>query len=201
MHEITGVPRNLPSEETNSSELQSDGGFSEPYSHPTTSTCSNMLGIQMNAQTAGELEKPQDHPISSEIPRSEMTMAINNMIQCQNPSVNVQREKMVGDRTAASGNQAAGDLVERRLKPMLPARQSTEEHEQQSILALPIDSLHWLASFLTPFEWSNFGQCNRVANRICREIFKRVQMHGFRCATEVVTSWVSGAAHAQVLAH
>ena len=57
-------------------------------------------------------------------------------------------------------------------------------------LLLPIDSLHGVASFLSPTDWSNFGQTGRAASRICREILRRVRMHGFRCATEVVTAWV-----------
>jgi hypothetical protein len=59
------------------------------------------------------------------------------------------------------------------------------------LLSLPIDSLHCVASFLTPLEWSNYGQTCVVASKVCREIFRRVRMHGFRCATEVITAWVS----------
>ena len=59
------------------------------------------------------------------------------------------------------------------------------------ISSLSIDSLHSIASFLIPIEWENFGQCNKATNKICREVFRRVRMHGFRCATEVVTAWVS----------
>jgi len=65
-------------------------------------------------------------------------------------------------------------------------------HEEQEsfmlILSLPIDSLHTIASFLTPIEWTNFGLCNKGTNKICTEIFRRVRMHGFRCATEVITA-------------
>jgi hypothetical protein len=56
---------------------------------------------------------------------------------------------------------------------------------------LPIDSLHCIASFLCPTEWASFGQCGKGASRVCKEILRRVRMHGFRCATEVVTAWVS----------
>ena len=59
------------------------------------------------------------------------------------------------------------------------------------ILSLPIDSLHCIASFLSPGEWTSFGQSGKGAGRVCREVFRRVRMHGFRCATEVVTAWVS----------
>jgi len=60
------------------------------------------------------------------------------------------------------------------------------------VSSLSIDSLHSIASFLIPIEWDNFGQCNKATNKICREVFRRVRMHGFRCATEVVTAWKFG---------
>lgn len=58
------------------------------------------------------------------------------------------------------------------------------------LLTLPLDSLHCVASFLTPVDWSNLGQTGRSASNASREIFRRVRMHGFRCATEIVTAWV-----------
>ena len=58
-------------------------------------------------------------------------------------------------------------------------------------MSLPIDSLHCVASFLTPLEWAQYGQTCNAASKICREIYRRVRMHGFRCATEVVSAWVS----------
>ena len=62
---------------------------------------------------------------------------------------------------------------------------------QPGIVSLPIDSLHTIASFLSPLEWASFGGVSKGSRRICKEIFRRVRMHGFRCATEVVTAWVS----------
>lgn len=59
------------------------------------------------------------------------------------------------------------------------------------LLGLPIDSLHSIASFLPPKDFCSFGLCSKGANKVCREVFRRVRMHGFRCATEVVTAWVS----------
>jgi hypothetical protein len=59
------------------------------------------------------------------------------------------------------------------------------------LLSLPIDSLHCIASFLSASDWASFGQTSVGANRVGREVFRRVRMHGFRCATEVVTAWVS----------
>ena len=58
------------------------------------------------------------------------------------------------------------------------------------VSSLPIDSLHNIASFLVPIDWKTFGKCNKATNKICKEIFRRVRMHGFRCATEVITAWV-----------
>jgi hypothetical protein len=76
-----------------------------------------------------------------------------------------------------------------------PQRYSVRGQSDRSshpfILTLPIDSLHCIASFLYPKEWTAFGQCGKGTGRLCREIFRRVRMHGFRCATEVVTAWVS----------
>ena len=68
---------------------------------------------------------------------------------------------------------------------------SKQYEESLLILSLPIDSLHTIASYLTPVEWTNFGLGNKGANKICREICRRVRMHGFRCATEIITAWVS----------
>lgn len=77
-------------------------------------------------------------------------------------------------------------------KGILKSKKSVRQPSSSMALSsLPIDSLHSIASFLKPLEWRNFGQCNKATNKICREIFRRVRMHGFRCATEVVTAWVS----------
>ena len=58
------------------------------------------------------------------------------------------------------------------------------------LCSLSIDSLHCIASFLAPTDWSNFGQANHATNRVCNQVFRRVRMHGFRCATEVISAWV-----------
>ena len=55
---------------------------------------------------------------------------------------------------------------------------------------LPIDSLHGIAGFLTCSEWSKFGQTCHTSNRTCREVFKRMKLHGFRCAMEVISALV-----------
>ena len=58
------------------------------------------------------------------------------------------------------------------------------------LTSLPIDALHCIASFLTPMEMCQYGQTCTAASKVGREIFRRVRMHGFRCATEVITAWV-----------
>ena len=65
------------------------------------------------------------------------------------------------------------------------------ERSALMLVSLPIDSLHCVASFLSATEWANFGQANKAARKISQEIFRRVRMHGFKCATEVVSAWVS----------
>lgn len=60
------------------------------------------------------------------------------------------------------------------------------------IFSLPMDSLHSVASFLTPVEWCEFGAASKQAKKVCKEIIRRVRLHGFRCASEVVTSWKLG---------
>jgi hypothetical protein len=79
------------------------------------------------------------------------------------------------------------DFISQRVVPL--ANPNSELHFP--LLSLPIDSLHCIASFLTPIEWSSFGRSNRAASRVYREVSRRVRMHGFRCATEVVAAWVS----------
>ena len=67
-----------------------------------------------------------------------------------------------------------------------------EKDSGTDILSLPIDALHSVASFLKPVEWYEFGQASSSAHRVCREIVRRVRLHGFRCATEIVASWKLG---------
>ena len=60
-----------------------------------------------------------------------------------------------------------------------------------TIFSLPSDVLHAIATFTTVDEWRNFGIINRDASLTCREVFRKVKMHSFNCAIEVVTTWVS----------
>ena len=70
---------------------------------------------------------------------------------------------------------------------------SSSSSKPPRLQSLPLDSLHCIASFLTPSEWcNNLGLVNKAANAQCREIVRRVRMHGFKCATEVISAWKVG---------
>jgi hypothetical protein len=98
-------------------------------------------------------------------------------------------------RTKATGSPLKGPFRTPKFSPQKHRKQQQQPfHGPSLILSLPIDSLHSIASFLSPLEWTHFGQCDRGTNKICNEIFRRVRMHGFRCATEVITAWVSNEA-------
>jgi len=73
------------------------------------------------------------------------------------------------------------------------AASSSSSSKPPRLQSLPLDSLHCIASFLTPSEWcNNLGLVNKAANAQCREIVRRVRMHGFKCATEVISAWKVG---------
>ena len=60
------------------------------------------------------------------------------------------------------------------------------------LYSLSIDSFHCVASFLAPTDWASFGLASKGTNRVVNQVFRRVRMHGFRCATEVVAAWKLG---------
>lgn len=110
---------------------------------------------------------------------------------------------LVDEKGRVGGNASAGDAAIA-ATPIIPSGRergrriapsgAKHDHPPASsplLLALPVDSLHCIASFLRPGEWSNLGQAGRGAGHACREVFRRVRMHGFRCATEIITAWVS----------
>lgn len=76
---------------------------------------------------------------------------------------------------------------------------NTTPHELQS---LPLDALHCIASFLTPSDWCNrLGLTHKAAHAQCQQIVRRVRLHGFKCATEIIAAWKVGqAADARELA-
>jgi Tub family len=81
------------------------------------------------------------------------------------------------------------------------ATKNPAESAAPKLLSLPVDSLHNVASFLTPNDWFlNFGSTSKASLRVVREIGRRVQIHAFRCATEVVTAWKCVGEHADARA-
>ncbi len=91
---------------------------------------------------------------------------------------------------ANSTNRKSTDETSRDRVVMLEKKNSEPNFSQDILLGLPLDSLHSIASFLSLNDFCNFGLCSKSATKICRDIFRRVRMHGYRCATEVVTAWV-----------
>mmetsp|Transcript_39652 Transcript_39652/g.95808 ORF Transcript_39652/g.95808 Transcript_39652/m.95808 type:complete len:1046 (-) Transcript_39652:72-3209(-) len=193
-HEYTSVPRDLASEETSSTGLRSDVGMSQ-QSVPIETTAINpsMLSTPAVAQISNELDNLEECVRSEEMPQTERERSVaGSLVQSQNQSTNADRVELAREKKGGDlprENEATADVNKRHIKPVLRIEPTVEAQQHRSILTLPIDSLHWLASFLLPSEWSSFGECSKPSNRICREIFKRVKMHGFRCATEVVTAW------------
>lgn len=61
-----------------------------------------------------------------------------------------------------------------------------------TLLTLPCDAMHFIASFLSPEDWMSLSTTSVAANKVCLAVFRRVRLHGFRCATEVISSWVRG---------
>jgi hypothetical protein len=57
--------------------------------------------------------------------------------------------------------------------------------------SLPLDALHTISGFLTAEEWCNVGLVSKDALVSCREVLKKLKIHGFKCAVEVISAWVS----------
>ena len=69
---------------------------------------------------------------------------------------------------------------------------SDDEEGDPSILSLPLDSLYLMASFLTPEEWSVFAKTSSTSKNVWHQVLRRVRLHGFTCATEIVAAWRLG---------
>ncbi|CAJ1946127.1 unnamed protein product [Cylindrotheca closterium] len=191
--EYTSVARDLASEESNQKEAQSDVGMSrQSVPLKTTAISQSLLSTPMISKIAIEFDNLEDNVGIGKIPPTEKeTLIVSSGVQSQNQSTDGDRDELAREtkEDLRSGNEETADVNGRRIRSVLPAESTVEVNQHQSIITLPIDSLHWLASFLLPSEWSKFGECSKASNRICREIFKRVKMHGFRCATEVLSAW------------
>lgn len=72
------------------------------------------------------------------------------------------------------------------------SEESIQKQQTQTnigLLALPLDSLHHIASFLTPHEWTlSWGLTCRAAHTASQQVLARVLLHGFKCALEVITA-------------
>ena len=68
---------------------------------------------------------------------------------------------------------------------------ATTDQLTNNLFSLPFDTLHSVATFLHIGEWMNFGLVNRDAAAACRAVLRKVKMHAFYCAVEVLGSWVS----------
>jgi hypothetical protein len=173
----------------------SQNGKSDSDMHSTDVSVSQLRA----SRNSSEKDSPQQPGVATGVPESAD-------VETQKPNENSEKmaNSQVQSRKAfgAAGENAtevsmeingnSATINERpQTSPPVHEMVSYESSDHTPILSLPIDSLHWLASFLLPTEWAKFGECNKASNRVCKEILHRVQMHGFRCATEVVTAWVS----------
>jgi len=80
-------------------------------------------------------------------------------------------------------------------KSQQSAQGSVELHDGSTQLLLsnlPYDAMHCIASFLMTSDWSSMSLSSKDADKACRTVFRRVRMHGFRCATEVISAWTRG---------
>ncbi len=71
------------------------------------------------------------------------------------------------------------------------ARSDSESSAPNQLFSIPMDALHSVATFLDIKQWRNFGLVNRDASVACRTVLKKIKMHAFYCAVEVLTTWVS----------
>ena len=58
------------------------------------------------------------------------------------------------------------------------------------LVNLPNDALHNVSAFLTPSELRKLGQTCKSARKASRSVWKRVRMHGYHCAVNVVTAFL-----------
>ena len=103
------------------------------------------------------------------------------------------------EEEASSGNVLLPAAEPATIPSSVTAQPHAAENLPLILCSLSIDSLHCIASFLPPTDWSNFGQANHATNRVCNQVFRRVRMHGFRCATEVISAWVSSTKWSHIL--
>ena len=74
----------------------------------------------------------------------------------------------------------------------VPLNLSTASACGRALLTLPNDALHSVAAYLTPNDWRMLGQTCRLAKTTTKSVWKRVRMHGFHCAANLVTCIIMG---------
>lgn len=143
----------------------------------------------------------------SETPCNSTLFHMERAAQSDQTSTNLSAEMSIETRSmkgsdpenpvVSSFKPAGGNIIPTICPPLVPGDVVPKSGNTEAdpidaealLLGLPADSLHSMASFLTPYEFCNFALCSQSSARICREILRRVRMHGFRCATEVVAAW------------
>jgi hypothetical protein len=92
-----------------------------------------------------------------------------------------------------------GGVVDTKVYPLPPLSEPKKKEvpplaslksPNTALFDLPCDALHSIASFLSPTDWAAVSATSHAGRRVAREVVAKVRMHGFRCATEVVTAWV-----------
>jgi hypothetical protein len=163
---------------------------SEPESVSKSSSETGVLrdtGIAENSRTNVDTKTTSGYPLSSG-PKSPQNRTRAEAVE--KAGVSRLSPKLTGPWSHSKSNKTNNGSVAKEAIHSPPF--SPKKFQNASLLALPIDSLHSIASFLTPLEWKSFGLCSKGTNKVSGEIFRRVRMHGFRCATEVVTAWQYG---------
>jgi Tub family len=126
----------------------------------------------------------------SECDEMDASMLQNNSCE-MSATVSVPDRECLHNSFGAKQRHQATRCVRTPVVPLI--RTTATQSETSCVAALPIDALHCIASFLKPREWCNgFGLTNKAALVQCREVIRRVRLHGFRCATEVVTAYKVG---------
>ena len=146
----------------------------------------------------------REESVSSSTPILETTQLVSSEKQEKDimnniPVEDVKRENTCKEDTESSPADDMNDKESANDPSSTPTSADKQQPEQQKeeaetphVLSLPQDALHAIASFLTPTEWCEFGLMNQASLSVCREIVRRVRMHGFKCATEIATAWKLG---------
>lgn len=97
---------------------------------------------------------------------------------------------VMGERKDNTQSSSGGTTTTTATTTLEPSSQS--HNTNIDLLSLPLDSLHHVAGFLTPREWSRIGQTSWSGQAIVVQIWNRVWWHAFQCTTQVVAAWQAG---------